>query len=411
MTDPYAILRAQLVEAAGRVAAEPVTPAHTSPRRWRRGRRRPLAVILVALVVCGSATAAVLSLGGSASQRLTGRVPGQPVASPPAAALRSVSGERYRITVFPGLTAGGAGWLAGMAFSRNGPPGSGGQAGGLFPTAHRPIFGGTGLGFIPVGVDPSASLAFSLTGPEVAAIRYDGRIIRTATSAELPAGDRMAVFFLPARAPVPVVSGSFEQIRGGAVRLPAGPGRSTLRVRAAALVPLDASGRVIRTGPMSGDEMPSVSTAFWQAPAATPKSPGSGHNGGHTVPGPAACELGQSGLPGLTPVWGHTVARVSPVTAAQGELLLSCVDTHYDLHGWPLTAAVLVNAQHPGATPGPLPGATPVPHAAGMVDVPGARLSGRRVGSAWLVVSGGSGTAQRLRVLAALRISHLDLTP
>jgi hypothetical protein len=221
----------------------------------------------------------------------------------------------------------------------------------------------------------------------------------------------MAVFFLPARAPVPVVPGSFEQIRGGTVRVPTGPGRSTLRLRAAALVPLDASGRVIPTGPTTGDEMPSVSTSFWQAPATTPKTPGPAHDGGHAGPGPGACELGQPGLPGLTPAWGHTVARVSPVTAAQGELLLSCIDTHYDLHGWPLTAAVLVNAQRPGATPGPLPGATPVPHAAGTVDVPGARLSGRRVGSAWLVVSGGSGTAQRLRVLAALRITHLDLTP
>jgi len=96
------------------------------------------------------------------------------------------------------------------------------------------------------------------------------------------------------------------------------------------------------------------------------------------------------------------------VTGAQGEPLLSCIDTHCYLHGWPLTAAVLLNAQQPGSDPGPLPGATPVAGAAGIADFPSAGLSARRVGNGWFV--GGSGTAQRLRVLAALRITKLKLT-
>jgi len=36
-------------------------------------------------------------------------------------------------------------------------------------------------------------------------------------------------------------------------------------------------------------------------------------------------------------------------------------------------------------------------------------VTAKRVGNAWLVVQGGSGLAQRLQVLNALRISKLDL--
>lgn len=407
MTDPFEILRAQLVEAARRVAAEPATPSRAGSRWWHRGRPRPLAVLVAALVICGSATAAVLSLGGSASQPLSGRVPGRPVGGSPAAELQSVAGDRYRITVFPDLPAGSAGWATGFAFSRNGQLASGGQAGGLYPTARDPIFGGAGVGYIAVGPQASASVAFSLTGPEVAAIRFDGRTIRTFTSPQLPTSDRVAVFFLPAGAPAPVVAG-LERITGGTTRVPAGPGLTSRRIRAAALIPLDAAGQVIPVSRSNLGGFPS--TAFWQAPSAVTPTIHEPPYHGPTHPGPGACELGQSGLPGLTPEWGHTLARITPITGAQGELLLSCIDTHYYLHGWPLTAAVLVNAQHPGAPPGPLPGATPVAGATGIVDSPDAGLSGRWVGNAWLVVSGGSGTAQRLRVLTALRITQLKLT-
>jgi hypothetical protein len=403
MTDPYEILRARLVEAASRLAAEPAPRSGERARWWRRGRPRPLAAVVAALVICGSATAAVLSLNGSPSQPLSGQVPGQPVTAAPGASS-SVAGYHYRITVFPDLPAGGAGWATGMAFSRNGQLASGGQSGGLYPTVGDPIFGGIGVGYIAVGPNTSASVAFTLTGPDVAAIRFDGRTIRTFTSSQLPTGDRVAVFFLPAGAPIPVAPASLPII-GGTIRVPAGPPRSLRRIPAAALVPLDAAGRVIPATSPNLNAFPS--TAFWQAPGAVTRTIHEPPYHGPTHPGPGACELGETGLPGLTPEWGHTLARITPVTGAQGELLLSCIDTHYYLHGWPLTAAVLLNAQHPGAPPGPLPGATPVPGATEMADFPAAGLSGRRIGDAWLVVSGGSGTAQRLHVLAALRITKL----
>ena len=408
MTDPYDILRARLVAAAGRLATESTPRSRQRRPWWRRGRPRPLAVLLAALVICGSATAAVLSLASSPSQPLAGQVPGRPVTAAPGA-RPSVAGNHYRITVFPELAAGGSGWATGMAFYRTGQPASGGQAGGLYPTDRDPIFGGTGVGYITTGPNTSASVAFTLTGPEVAAIRFDRRTIRTFTSSQLPTGDRAAVFFLPAGAPAPVIPGSFPPIRSGTIRVPAGPDGSWRRIPAAALVPLNTAGRVIPVSPPNLTAFPL--TAFWQAPSAVTPSIHEPSYHGPTHPGPGACELGQTGLPGLTPEWGHTLARVTPVTDAQGELLLSCIDTHYYLHGWPLTAAVLLNAQHPGAPPGPLPGATPIPGTTDTVDFPAAGLSGRRVGNAWLIVSGGSGTTQRVRVLTALHITHLTLTP
>ena len=70
MKDPFDILRDELVSAAERAAL----PAPRKRWGWLRRPSRPVAVLLVALVIAGSAAAAVLSL--SSSQPLVGRVPG-----------------------------------------------------------------------------------------------------------------------------------------------------------------------------------------------------------------------------------------------------------------------------------------------------------------------------------------------
>src|ERR1700760_3220361 len=97
MTDPFAILRAELVEAAERA----VLPAPRKRWGWLRRPSRPVGVVLAALVIAGSAAAAVFSLG-SASRPLVGKVPG-------AVTPASLAGYRYTITVIPGLGAGGPG--------------------------------------------------------------------------------------------------------------------------------------------------------------------------------------------------------------------------------------------------------------------------------------------------------------
>ena len=145
-----------------------------------------------------------------------------------------------------------------------------------------------------------------------------------------------------------------------------------------------------------------------------------------TRPRPGVCELAQHGLPALHAQFGHTIAWIAPVPDALGEVFLSCVDTEYWMDGWPLQAAVLLDGHRPGQVLGPIPGARPVPGQPDMVNLPLGRvplnydtpisadspqfsLTAKRVGNAWLVVQGGSGLAQRVQVLNALRISKLDL--
>jgi hypothetical protein len=145
-----------------------------------------------------------------------------------------------------------------------------------------------------------------------------------------------------------------------------------------------------------------------------------------TRPRPGVCELAQHGLPALHVQFGHTVAWLSPVNDALGEVFLSCVDSEYWMDGLPLQAAVLLDGHRPGQVLGPIPGARPVPGQPDMVNLPLGRvplsydtpisadspqfsLTAKRVGNAWLVVQGGSGLAQRVHVLNALRINQLDL--
>lgn len=388
MNDPFDTLRAELVQAAAR--AELASPQ----RRWAWIRSRPhgVAVVLAALVVCGGGAAAAVSLTASPSQPLSGRVPGR-VAPARRMAPLSVAGHPYSIRVTPDLSAGSAGWAVWTAYE--GPPyapGLGGGGGGGYPTATVPIFQGSGV--VPWNIPTGAhvrgdSVGLVLTGPQVAAVRIGDRTIRTFTSALLPGGDRAAVFFLASRAPTPVVGWRPGQPIKFRMRLPAGPGFYATT----AVIPVDSAGHTLSSpSPLGSGYRRGAS--FWQAPSAVT---------------PGACGLTQHGLPGLTPEWGSTIQHIPIVRNYVGELLTSCVSTEYYLHGWPMTAAVLLDARHPGAAPGPLPGANPVTGHPDILDFPSASLSARRVGNAWLVVQGGSGTTQRVQALDALHINKLSL--
>ena len=123
-----------------------------------------------------------------------------------------------------------------------------------------------------------------------------------------------------------------------------------------AIVPLDRSGHVIAT--TQSTTPPTVPPSLtWMAPNAVtrswPLSLGTvpyHHPGyhGRTDPGPGVCELAQSGLPALHPQWGHTIAWISPVHDALGEVFVSCIDAAYYLHGWPLQVAVLLDGHRRG---------------------------------------------------------------
>ena len=404
MKDPFVILRAELVEAAERAAI----PA---PRkRWGRLRRpsRPMAIVLVALVITGSAAAAVLSL--TRSQPLVGRVPG-------AVTPASVAGYRYTIAVTPVLFAGTAGWQPWIVYNSPGTSGSG-EGGAPLPTT--PIFGVGG----PTSVARGESVAYVLTSPQVWAVRIGRRTIRTISSPALPTGDRAAVFFVPAKGPGFLIPG----LPVGPSPVGPSPGKHPSRMKNIPTIrPLDRSGRVIATqlttppneGPPLTWMAPDAVTRWWPLPFGTVPYHHPGYHG-RTHPGPGVCELAQHGLPALHAQWGHTVAWISPVHDALGEVFLSCIDAAYYLHGWPFDVAVLLDGRQPGQVLGPIPGARPVPGRPEVVSLATGQfpsslftrnfgVTAKRVGNAWLVVQGGSGLAQRLQVLNALRISKLDL--
>jgi hypothetical protein len=331
-------------------------------------------------VVAGLASAASLAYanGGTAvpSRPLDGRVPGR------------ASSHRYRIVIEPSFQAGEAGWASYLSYRGGGGEGGGGG----YPTAGWPFFGG-GSGFSPYSsAAPNDEVVdYVLTGPNVAALRVGKQTILTFTDPRLPAGDRAAVFFRRVKSPV--------------VILPGLGGR-----RAARIVPLDSAGHVIPA--REAPPPPIFGLRFWQAPSAITPNVHEAPYHGPKHPLPGACELRQQGLGALKPVWGHVISRIRPVTGSQGEVFLSCIDTEYYLHGWPLEVSVLLDAAQPGQTLGAIPGARPVNGHLKLVNLaagqfPGS-LTAQRVGQAWLVVQGGASLEQRLRVLRALRITKLD---
>ncbi len=238
MRDPFVILRAELVDAAERAAQ----PARR--KRWGRLRRpsRPVVILLVALVIAGSAAAAVLSL--SASQPLVGRVPG---AITPA----SVAGYGYTIASDPRRYQSAGRWggmaIRGSSTAGRAPAGMSGRERGSAPAIRgprTPIFGG-GSGLIfgggsgPTSFARGDTVAYVLTGPQVWAVRIGSRTIRTVSSRSLPVGDRAAVFFVPAKGPVPVFL------------MPGFPAPRMKSIPAVAIVPLDRFGRAIATEPVA----------------------------------------------------------------------------------------------------------------------------------------------------------------
>jgi hypothetical protein len=221
------------------------------------------------------------------------------------------------------------------------------------------------------------------------------------------------VFFLSDRAPIPVVGWRPGQPISSRIRVPEPTAGGRLRwttFATTALIPISFTSRPLPT------TFPPASSylrgwSFWQAPSAVTPNIHEPRYHGRTRPRTGACELTQRGLPGLRPEWGSTIRSIPTVKTYVGELFVSCVSTEYYLHGWPLTAAVLLDARHPGAMLGPLPGAHPLAGTRGIVDFAAASLSARRVGNAWLVVQGGADTTQRTQALNALQIKKLSLHP
>ena len=95
----------------------------------------------------------------------------------------------------------------------------------------------------------------------------------------------------------------------------------------------------------------------------------------HPAPGAMSsgpCRLTARGIPGLAPQWSHVASSIIAAPAGLvGPAFFSCIDVEYYLGKWPLDAAVLLDAAHPGSPPAAIPGLDPVPGHAGFFNGPG----------------------------------------
>jgi len=267
------------------------------------------------------------------------------------------SHERYEVVLTPPVEGGWVGWCVAYADAT----GSGGGC-PVLATPGRPVLDEDWGTSSP----PPVTHGLVLTTGEVAAVSVDGGMpIPTRAEAGLPYG---------LRAVLVEISSDGVPLRGHLLHV----------------VPLDANGQ-----PIPQPEPPptpigyELESVFWQRPA-RPKQ--------------GVCQLSTTHLPGLTAQWGHAVPHLRSFTGILGRAFISCVDTEYYMHNWPLDASIDLDATHPGVAPAPLPDFKPVSGHPGVVQAPGwLKLVGRRIRGAWLLVEGGSGPEQRLTVLEHLR--------
>jgi hypothetical protein len=116
------------------------------------------------------------------------------------------------------------------------------------------------------------------------------------------------------------------------------------------------------------------------------------------------CGLRSVGLDALTFEGGGVMTAVKPHRNARGREFVDCVHASYLLAGWRLTVDLLLDAAHPGSTPASLPAMRLLAGHPGVLagrGIEGEAIA-RRVPGAWLVVSNGENTRQRLALLGHL---------
>jgi hypothetical protein len=116
------------------------------------------------------------------------------------------------------------------------------------------------------------------------------------------------------------------------------------------------------------------------------------------------CDLTAKPLVGLRPKDGNAVRRIRSYHGVFSRPFLTCVVWEYSIDGWPASASVLLDAEHPGASPRALPGMRPLPGHSGVVQAPSrdGLMVARRVARGWLAVEGAHTLRQRLVLLSDL---------
>lgn len=323
----------------------------------RRQRLRRLRIALGgALAVAGLAILAwALGTGGSSAETQHARQAG----GAGVASSRASTAGGFSVRLSPALDGGQYGWCVGVQES------SGAIAGGgcaTTPVASTPL----AMQLSSASVSTRQESIVVLATPQVAAILVNGRRrIPTLALPGLPYRLRAARVLMALRIRTSPTG------RRGFAPLPEPK-----------LVALDARGQ----------EIPNRIAR--QSP--TPLS----------VTGRGPCALRAGGLSGLAAQWSHVASAIRPFPGKLiGRGFFSCIDTEYYLRHWPLDAAILLDGAHPGAPPAAIPGLAQVVGARGYFNGQGdfkGGLTATRIGSAWLVVAGGSGVAQRIEVLRHL---------
>ena len=330
-------------------------------RRQRRRRATGTAVIGalgIAAIVLGTA------VGGSHPARPR---PGtsDPVSS---AHVSTLTGAGFDVHLTPALDGGQYGWCVLVTEGRA----AGGDGGcSMTPVSASPI----SYVMSTFSRNSSHESIVAVTTPQATAVMAGKQRLRTLAVPGLPYGLRAVRILIPVELGYRLVGGHRRLVR--------------VPPREPKLVALDARGHPIRQGSLELASLPRVQSS--QPPRPSPASP---------------CRLQASGLPGLSAQWSHVASAIRPYPAQViGRAFFSCVNVEYYLHGWPLDAAILLDAAHPGSPPAPIPDLAPASAMRGFFNGPGAfkgQLSATRAGNAWLVVAGGSGVAQRVTLLAHL---------
>ncbi len=340
-----------------RAPGEPEQGVIDDARRRHRRRRRHGAILVTALAGVGGVLAAALSGNSSPMPQTSAHSAG-------AVAIRSQRGAGPgRARLSPALTGGEYGWCLQIE-------GGGGTCPNL-PTADSPLQGAL------VATEPGAhrEVITFLLPREVASVIVNGRLYRPVTlPGMLPYRLRVA------RVTIPIPGG--HSPAGASAPMP----QSILAV--------NAQGTVLHPKFNPSREAAPERVIWWESPRPAPVTP---------------CQIQARGMPALLPKWGHAAAQIHRYPGKIiGSAFFSCIDTEYYLHNWPLETAVLLDAQHPGRAPAPIPGMAPAPNEPGVFEAPGdwhGDLTAIRRGKAWLVVAGGRGAAQRLEVLRHLTVT------
>ena len=384
MIDPFEVLRDELVRAAQRAAVGDATSGVRRPPWWRG--RQGLAVGLAALLVAGGAAAAATVLSGEQSKSLSGVVPS---GQQPHTAL--VAGQRYSIGFAPSIQTGQIGWcVSTRTFSRSGRPQDRGTGGCNTPaaTTGQPVLG-------TQTIVNGGGLSYVFTTAAVRAIKIaGGPTVLTRPSHRLPDGYRAAVF-------------QYHPPKGalGLTRIPSGAANLISAV--------SSSGQQI-TQDSSGP--PAEPTRQWLYPDA---------------PAAGVCSLSAKPGSALRTGSGSVLTATIAAPTIVGDAFLPCLEEDIYLPRSPgrpdtsagtgtyLVGAMLLDARQPGRAPGPLPGAHLIPASGGIYDMPAADvfagsanngLTAKRIADAWLIVAGGTSTAQRTAALNNL-IPSVHLAP